>query len=91
MFDDSVSIPRLVLRYAATAVVTLVRWTRAVGGAGGPDDVVHATSVPATSTIGTAVRATRRSRTSRGVNDRRCRVREADAAEMTSVGASTAV
>ena len=40
-----------------TAVVTLVRWTRAVGGAGGPDDVVHATSVAATSTMGTAVRS----------------------------------
>ena len=73
-----------------TAVVTLVRSTRAVGGVGGPDDVVHATSVPATSTMGTAVRATRRSRTSRGLRDRRCRVRGAGSAEMASVGASTA-
>ena len=43
-----------------TAVVTLPRSTRAVGGAGGADDVVQATSVAATSASGPIARASRR-------------------------------
>ena len=57
-----------------TEVVTLPRWTRAVGGAGGADEVVQATRLTATRTVGPTVRTTRRSATpDRSVDTLRCR------------------
>ena len=41
-------------------MLTLVRSTRTVGGAGGPDAVVQATRVAATSAVGPTARVTRR-------------------------------
>ena len=51
-----------------TAVVTLARSTRAVGGAGGAEEVVQAARVAATWAMGAAVRASRRRPTARALS-----------------------